>query len=585
MRRYFDYPIKILIMSLLQMEKQPKKNSIALLAGWSFIGLLLLVSVEAQGQCDASILKTADNSPTRFSVLIEDGAASLNDFIRLTSTTGGTFVAKVGALRDESTGKTIPADRISLLQTSFSIAPGDTEALGIEISGIDHAGLFTGQLFISHQEDSCHLIIPLELAVAKAGQVSVLEPDRNLEVKFVSPSWLNGLIPRKIRQQGLNFRVENTGDLPVEIEGFTLSLKGNETQQVLSEKDFTWAEEENTIAPQKIQTIELPLASEVKLEADQYNGFLRLYFKGALKPMTLPVTLYTRIGVTGAILALLLGIMVGRMMKDVNNAQDQMEVMERFIPLRARVEQISDQSTKAVIKAEMDEIEAKINKVKDAASREEVEQILNAQERKIGQLEQFFALLASTMARVKQEEIDPATFNKEVLPKFGILRTAILEGKEEESKKALEDLKVAIDELYSGSRDVFNNRGGVEIDPEMTKILETLEGKGREITTAPLTTGQKIEKWALRILNFIAGVKVTARVRFGLFRPLVSLATFLVIVLLGFQEIYVNGGDTFGVEGIYDYLKLFLWGVVSDVFSRTLIGNASVDSFMAKPAQ
>ena len=57
-------------------------------------------------------------------------------------------------------------------------------------------------------------------------------------------------------------------------------------------------------------------------------------------------------------------------------------------------------------------------------------------------------------------------------------------------------------------------------------------------------------------------------------------ATFIVLLLLGFNEIYINGGETFGAEGIMDYLKLFLWGVVSDVFSRSLTSDDLVGGFM-----
>ncbi|GJM35627.1 MAG: hypothetical protein DHS20C18_46280 [Saprospiraceae bacterium] len=549
-------------------------------------GLFLLANLPVRGQCDPSVLQVVDNErPVRFSVLIEEGKASLNDFIRVRSATGGEFEVKADALRDERTGKTIAANRITLTPTKFSIAKGDSEELGLEIAELEQTGLFTGQLFITNQADSCNIIIPLEVEVVADGQLSVLESDRNLEVRFVSPSWLNGLIPHKIRHQGLHFRIENTGDSPVEIEDFTLSLKGNSTKQVLSEKDFNWGDEKKVVAPQKIQTIRLPLANQMKIDADEYDGLLRLYFNGALKPMTLTVTLYTRIGVAGAILALLLGIAVGRMMKDVNKAQDQLEVMDRFIPLRARAEKLTDQPTKELLKTEMDEIEAKINKVTDAAGREALEERLNGLERKIIQLEHFFLLLSNTLERMKEEGIDRDRYNKEIHPKFVLLRTAILEGKEEESKKVLAELKNAITELYNESRDVLDKGSTSEVEAEMKKVMDSFTVVDAKTSTAPLSTGEKVEKWALRILNFIAGVKVTARVRYGLFRPLVSLATFLVIVLLGFQEIYVNGGDTFGVDGIYDYLKLFLWGVVSDVFSRTLIGNSSVDTFMAKPTQ
>lgn len=572
-----------MIMPFLKNQQSP--SPVSCLAGLLLSGLLFSGSLGAQGQCGASIIQAGNNGqPARFSVLLEDGAATLNDFIRVSSPNGGAFEVEADGLRDERTGKTIPASRITLAQTAFTIAKGDTEELGLEIDTIEEAGLFAGQLFITHPADSCHLAVPIELEVVRAGQLTVLEPDQNLEVKFVSPSWLNGLIPRKIRHQGLVFRVENHGASTVTISRFTLSLKGQSTEQALTEKDVSWQGEEKAIGPESIQTIRLSLNKGAKLDADEYKGLLRIHFEGALKPITLPVTLYARVGVGGAILVLLLGIFVGRMMKDVNKAGDQLEAMGRFIPIRARVEKMDHEPTRNLLIAEMNELEAEINKVADSAGREAVEKKLDVLDRKVAQLQQMFRLFSDTEERMKKLNLDEDLYN-EIVDKFLLLRTAILEGNDEESKKVLADIQSAIGKM-GASRDVSrgSSRGiGAAVQAEMARLNEALEDKGGETKPAELTWREQAGKWALRILDLIAGVKVTARVRYGLFRPLVALAAFLVIVLLGFQEIYVNGGDTFGLEGVYDYLKLFLWGIVSDVFSRTLIGNSSVEGFMGTP--
>ena len=90
------------------------------------------------------------------------------------------------------------------------------------------------------------------------------------------------------------------------------------------------------------------------------------------------------------------------------------------------------------------------------------------------------------------------------------------------------------------------------------------------------------ESFFFRAMQWISGVSMSARFLYGFIRPLVTLATFIVLLLLGFDEIYVNGGETFGAAGIMDYLKLFLWGVVSDVFSRSLTSDDLVGGFIGK---
>ena len=42
------------------------------------------------------------------------------------------------------------------------------------------------------------------------------------------------------------------------------------------------------------------------------------------------------------------------------------------------------------------------------------------------------------------------------------------------------------------------------------------------------------------------------------------------LALLGLKALYIDAGTTFGSEGLYDYLGLFLWGISADGVQRTL---------------
>jgi hypothetical protein len=58
----------------------------------------------------------------------------------------------------------------------------------------------------------------------------------------------------------------------------------------------------------------------------------------------------------------------------------------------------------------------------------------------------------------------------------------------------------------------------------------------------------------------------------GVARPLLFIVLLIILALLGLQTLYVNAGSTFGAQGVYDYLGLFLWGLSADIAQRTL-GN------------
>ena len=175
-----------------------------------------------------------------------------------------------------------------------------------------------------------------------------------------------------------------------------------------------------------------------------------------------------------------------------------------------------------------------------------------------------------------------------VLQEFNSVRDEILAGASMEAiDGSFEKLQVAVKEATAsssgGSRSILGDDNDRSLTSEMQKTRKGLEEFSVSTQSVELSGWEKFQNQVLRFLNFVSGIKVSARVRYGLFRPIIGLTTFIVLVLLGFQEIYIDGGATFGAEGVYDYLKLFLWGIISDVFSRSLAGSdAGVQRLMSK---
>lgn len=74
------------------------------------------------------------------------------------------------------------------------------------------------------------------------------------------------------------------------------------------------------------------------------------------------------------------------------------------------------------------------------------------------------------------------------------------------------------------------------------------------------------------VLAFLTGVTPTsARFRVTVLQPIVSFVLLVGLVILGLQTLYFSAGTTFGVNGVYDYFGLFVWGVSSEVAQRTLL--------------
>lgn len=539
----------------------------------------ILGTTSLQGQCSNRLSLKAGQDTLRFVGIWKEAQTDFEDFLLLTSPAGGTFELQMNRLQDPNTRKTLSSKEIQLSASGVSIEKGKSAEIAIAIKTIPQPGVYRGALTIYEKQDSCRWDVPMVVDMKREGQVEVLELDKKLTVKVVSPSWMNGLVPRTIRHEGLNFRVENKGSTPVLMKDYSLALKGQSTEQVITSTDVVWQNTDKTIPAGGLEVVRFKLAPKEHLDADQYEGQLRLYFQDYLQPLSVSVSMSTRIGVFGAFMILLLGIVVGRVMKDVNESQDQIELMEQYIPIRDKVNRLAHAATRDRLTSELQLLEAEINKVDGAEARPAVEEKLKSAAIKVMHMvkvEEFEVQLKA------EQEDDPNRDLSDVEEEIKNARELIHKGEEAAIQESFEEIKTLLEGEEDSSKgglgdDDYEERdlGPRKEDPDKPGEKE----KGVEEETPPPilkdTFWQKSEKWFFRILSIISGIKVTARVRYGLFRPLVSLATFVVIVLIGFQEIYIKGGDTFGMEGIYDYLKLFLWGVVSDVFSRTLTGGTT----------
>lgn len=436
---------------------------------------------------------------------------------------------------------------------------------------------------------ACILFCPQIYAEdSTASGLVVIKADGAQELRAVSGSFLNRLVPKSIRQDTINVRVQNEGSTVATVNGFGLALKGKSTQRAITGDHANWIDGEAsagnvTVAPGAIHTLSYKLDLPRSLGADQFDGLLRVYLKDTDQSLDVPVTLFTRIGVFGAVLALVLGTLVGRVMKDMDQAEDQMILMGAYVPLRRRIDTLTNQGAKHALLREMQAVEAEINKVTDEQGRKLVAADIESITQKVVQLEEMDSLFEQTNRRA--DDFDSEQWER-IKNKFDDLYALTVHGDSDQIRKGMEELK---EEMKPAGR----TRGGIfadeekspetEMDAELLQkfdqALETIYMPSPAMPAAELTLWDKFEKWLLGIVSFFAGIKVTAKIRYALFRPLLALITFAVLILLGFQEIYVNGGDTFGVNGLYDYLKLFLWGVLSDVFSRTLAGNPAVSKF------
>ena len=316
-----------------------------------------------------------------------------------------------------------------------------------------------------------------------------------------------------------------------------------------------------------VESLDLQIA-RADLPADRYQGTLRLKIDGAEEALAINSTIEVRNGPLLAILAVIFGIIIGRLVRNRQSplSQKQENLFPRLKELSASAGALKDQELRQYIEEEIKKARASV-----ASSNEDeatVSQHVVEIGKKIGllvRLEQDNEWLANTMTK----ESDPnkkllmsplTTYNNEVA---GLIRTNM-----EAASKQLEEFEgklAAAGMPAPGTRG--GKRGGVEqpgtAPNEADNIPPSASGWSQLVQI-----GGKVLQVAL---HFVLGVDAMAvEQRFWFVKSLLFLVLLILLALIGLQTLYVNNGAIFGVNGIYDYIGLFLWGMSAEVAQRTL---------------
>ena len=556
-----------------------KLSNISITAGWW--GLFFLLPIFGIGQQISLNDQSIEGASITLQGTWEVANPNLTAYLLLASTEATTLEFTTSALQEPHRQRVIDPSQVTL-PASVSLSPGIPQEIKLVISSIPASGAYHGTLLVTATGETTPIEVPIQLNYYEKDQVKLLTTSATLSVKTTQSRWMrwcNGILPPRLRQEALTVALVNEGEVPVTFSDHSLGLFGSASGVGLNGDDLT-STGEKILDPGEITQLSFPVNTEKKLPADQYNGELRLHFEGYPDTLKVPVNLFVRIGVWGAILALILGIVLGRMMKDVEKARPQMELMDKFIPIQNKIGELKhDDVAMAQLRRELKDLEQNINQVKSSEDAAALQPELSTLDQKAG----FMLDLEHLYLRVKEDveapghQLPPAKLVK-LLDYFHGVRDQILAGKTKaEIQQAFTNLETNINEVTaptgSGTRSITASRNVLsgfmeEIRDRIAKSEESTEN-----SPASLSNWERFQNWVLKVLNALSGVQVSARVRYGLFRPIVSLTLFVTLILLGFQQIYIAGGDTFGSEGIYDYLKLFLWGTISDVFSRSLVGG------------
>ena len=512
---------------------------------------------------------------------------SFTGYLLISSSSEMRLQAKLKPLKDAAQATFLHSDFLAVSPNPLNIEPGRNAELSFTVEDGGAPGAYAGELELLEEKSGNKWIIPVEVNLRQHANAKIYPDDESPQVNTAGSSFLNFLLPKSIRQDGLNIRIDNDGDGELTVSNISLALKGQNTNTALTEAFLRpdTSLDGLEIGPKGLEALSLHFDKKAfkGLPADTYKGEFRIYFKDAAEPLSTNVVVNKRMGAFGAILLLILGIIVGRWIKGLDKAKNQMELMERFVPLRVKVDKLTDLLARKHLWDELALLESQIDKVQSDESRATAEEGFPPLEKKVDQIRELEALQERLSEQFKEEKAS-AEIKSQASQQLRAARDAILDGNEQEAQEAIQKMDELINALSKdkskGILDELIVPAAQAVKRQMTKLLQSVEAEKGEKGKGEQPAWR--ESFFFRAMQWISGVSMSARFRYGFIRPLVTLATFIVLLLLGFDEIYVNGGETFGAAGIMDYLKLFLWGVVSDVFSRSLTSDDLVGGFIGK---
>lgn len=414
----------------------------------------------------------------------------------------------------------------------------------ISISNVPHSGSWKGTL--SFEAGDERVDVPVDLIVTTPPNAA----PRVLPVVWKATScslgwacgWVDSLLTNELQGSEREILVDNSGDA-LEMTP-SLSLWGEKTGYSPS-SDAIVAIEPHTLNHDQSQfRITLNRAA---LPADHYQGRIRFSASDKLHdPLVINLGLDVRDGPLWPLLAIVAGIFLGRFAQRMGTpaALRIQQNMKTYYELRAAAEE-----------------------VQDAKAREYLRKLLD---------------------RLKQDGVDPAVSDASVSAQVAQLKeqTSFLAGLERlESLSASEpDLAKPIQEGIQEARKQLiedNDLTAAEaIRAKLEKLLkETPHAmtKGGPGFAARLTTKapRPPPGYAVFLNRLVSSPVMGAEFQYLVLRPLLFFMLLVGLCLVGLQSSYLSSA-TFGVNGLYDYLGLVLWGIGSDLTQKTLQNLAPI---------
>lgn len=442
------------------------------------------------------------------------------------------------------------------IPAGINLSAGQPRDVRVTVNNVTRPGIYTGVLkfLLPGQAESDALVIPMELHLDAKPNVVPVTPALSWQVVRCE-HWLDcrlatWFLPANVVQDGREVWLDNQTVQAVEVVDGVVLLQGATSGSTVRANQVTLAVP-HTLPASQVEPIAVTINRQ-QLAPDSYRGSLSFQLAGADAPVVVTTSLDVRQGPFWALVVVLLGILLGRLVRDMetSTAQAQVKLMPEYLRLWAAANVLKEVEARVDAQAKLDAFKQRLDKGKEGE--EVLSPVLTTIEARIRFYTDLEVLADSLEPRLRERLAD----------QFAAARQAARDGRQTDAEQCYAQIK---EEVEAAATDGF--LGGGErretVERELAMLQESVRGLATVVTV-------KTSSGGVRLLAWLSGIRLNADARFWIVRPILSLVLLVLLALWGMQALYVNAGTTFGATGLYDYTGLLLWGLTADVVSRSL---------------
>lgn len=504
-----------------------------------------------------------------------DDAKELSSSLRLTSRGGD--IKKLVFLRSDlkRDGGDEVIQRHQITPGEISLAGGVPQDVQIKVTGISAPGQYKGQivLLMPGQAPSKAMTIPLVVIARGRPDLKPL-PDSKLNLSLVNCTWgpdcvlARLLLPASAFVNGRDLKFDNETKDEVNVLSAEPVVFGEKTGYQPNAKGLTFPKTPVSLAANRVVSLQLGLDRSL-LPPDHYTGSVYLTLDGQDKRQQIEVDLNVRKGPLLPAVFLLVGILLGRLVKYMQGpGKAKVEGLTAINRVEVKVQHEADPDDQVILGPMFEEARQTVY----CGEADKVQPVLDKIKERLEKLKGLRA--AERFLRDKEQDHDAA----KALAKIAEARRCISDGNDDQAKALLEDVKNTLVQLQESA---LMGLGG-QPDKGITHAREQVEATLGLIAqpTLSLAPGQ-VSTWSKRgrgLLVKLSGLSDEwfAEATLWIARPLLYFALLFALLWLGMESLYVDKGVSFGAQPLLDYFTVIFWGLSSDVASRTL-GNLKGD--------